>query len=77
MSSYYCIINLPGAPVREIAALGARDDAAAERETVRLADRWPGFETVALYDGERSVFVLANPHLGFAADALVPDARAA
>lgn len=77
VNSYYCIINLPGVPVREIAALGASDDTAAERETARLADRWPGFETIALYDGERPVLVLANPHLGFAIDALMPDAKAA
>lgn len=77
MNSYYCIINLPGVPVRDIAAFRARDDAAAEREAVRLADRWSGFETVALYQDERPVCVLANPHLGFAVDALVPDAWAA
>ena len=66
MSSYYCIVNLPGVPVREIAALGAGDDARARAELAGLAERWPGFETIELYYGERPVFVLANPSPGFA-----------
>ncbi|GAA0869180.1 hypothetical protein GCM10009116_10160 [Brevundimonas basaltis] len=66
MSSYYVIVNTPGVPVCEIAVLNAVDDATAREEAKQLARRWPGFETIALYDGERSVSVLANPHLGFA-----------
>ena len=77
MKSYYCIINMPGAPVREIAAFKAGGDAEASAETGRLADRWPGFETVALYEGERAVFVLANPSLGFVAEPLLLEAQAA
>lgn len=77
MLSYYCIINLPGVPVREIAAMSALDDAAARAETARLAERWPGFETVALYEGERPVFVLANPFLGFSPEPLELVDRAA
>lgn len=77
MSCYYCIVNLPGSPAREIAAVRADDDAAARIEAGRVADRWPGFETVALYDGERPVDVLANPGWGFAVDPLLPPACAA
>lgn len=70
MTSYFCIIHMPGAPYREIAVIAATDDEAARRETLRLAAQWPGFETVALYEGERSVLVLANPALGFAVEPL-------
>lgn len=77
MTSYYCIVNLPGIPVREIAALSAHDDAAAKAELAALAARWHGFETIALYDGERSVAVLSNPSLGFAAEPLEPWGQAA
>lgn len=66
MTAYYCIVNLPGVPVRDIAAVAAADDAGARAEAERLAARWPGFETIALYDGERSVAVIANSSLGFA-----------
>ena len=68
MSAYYCIVNMPGVPVREIAALNAVGDAGARAEAARLAERWPGYETIALYEGERSLGVLANPSLGFAPD---------
>ena len=68
--SYYCIVNLPGAPVREIAALGSADDEAARAELARLAELWPAFETIALYDGERAVSVLANPAFGFCSEPL-------
>lgn len=66
VNAYYCIVNLPGVPVREIAAVAASTDAAAQVELMRLAARWPGFETIALYDGERTVAVLADARLGFA-----------
>ena len=69
MSSYYCIVNLPGVPARDIAALAAQNDDAATAAMTRVADCWPGFETVALYDGERTVSVLANASLGFPLDA--------
>jgi len=67
MISYYCIVNTPGIPCREIAAVQAVDDASARRETKGLAKAWPGYETVALYQGERLVWVLANPLQGFEA----------
>lgn len=70
MTSYFCIVNLPGAPYREIAALSAESDADAKRELEALAANWPGFETIALYEGERPVAVLSNPALGFAAEPL-------
>lgn len=70
MLSYYCIVNLPGAPVREIAALKAADDVEARAGLRRLARAWPGYETIALFDGERPVATLANPALGFATDPL-------
>ena len=63
--AYYCIVNLPGAPVRDIVALDAHDDAAARRGLAALVSRWPGHETILLYDGERLVEVVANPSLGF------------
>ena len=70
MTAYYCIVNTPGVPVREIAAIRAANDAAACIEIEHLAARWPGFETIVLYDGERPVTVKANPLLGFAVDPL-------
>lgn len=75
--SYYCIVNLPGVPVREIAVIAAETDAAAGAEMARLADRWPGFETITLYDGERAVSVLADVRLGFPIEALEFADRAA
>lgn len=77
MTSYFCIVNLPGVPVREIAAVGASDDAGACEAMRGLAARRPGFETIALYDGERPVSVLANPDLGFAIAPLEPLDQAA
>jgi hypothetical protein len=61
---------MPGAPVREIAAVGAADDISAESAAIGLSARWPGFETIELYEGERVVAVLTNPHLGFAREPL-------
>lgn len=66
MISYYCIVNLPGVPVREITAIDAADDAAARHAMSAVAVAWPGFETIALYEGERLVSITANPTLGFA-----------
>jgi hypothetical protein len=70
VSPYYCIVNLPGAPAREIAVLAVKDEMSAGEDLVRFAERWPGYETIALYSGERSIAVLANPALGFPADPL-------
>lgn len=67
MDSYYCIVNLPGVPVRDICVLKAEDDRAADRALADVAATWPGFETLCLYCGERLVTVLSNPALGFAA----------
>lgn len=77
MISYFCIINSPGVPVREIAAFKAKGDTAAEVEAGRLATRWPGFETIELYEGERLVRVVSNPSLGFALEPLFLEDRAA
>ena len=66
MDSYYCIVNLPGVPVRDICVLKAEDDRAADRALADVAATWPGFETLYLYCGERLVTVLSNPALGFA-----------
>jgi len=68
--SYYCIVNLPGAPFREIAAVRGDNDDAACVALVNLAAAWPGFETIALYEGERAVSVLSNPALGFTQEPL-------
>ena len=65
MNSYYCIINTPGAPAREIVAIRAMDDVSARATALTLTAQWPGYETVTLYEGERPVAVLANPLLGF------------
>lgn len=70
MSSYYCILNTPGVEGREIAVLNAVSDAVATVEARRLANRWPGFETIVVYQGERLVAVVANPSLGFATEPL-------
>ncbi|MEH6665380.1 MAG: hypothetical protein V7678_11050 [Brevundimonas sp.] len=74
MISYYCIVNLPGVPVRDIVAVDAADDAAAKAAMRRLSVRWPGYETIALYAGERSVAVMANPALGFPAEPFAVEA---
>ncbi|MFN4295509.1 MAG: hypothetical protein ACK4FB_01615 [Brevundimonas sp.] len=65
MISYYCIVNLPGVQVRDIVVVSAASDLTAELELKRLSAQWPGFETIALYEGERAVSVLSNPALGF------------
>ena len=67
MDSYYCIVNLPGVPVRDICVLDAANDAAANQALEEIARNWVGFETLYLYCGERLVTVLSNPALGFAA----------
>ena len=66
MDSYYCIVNLPGVPVRDICVLDAADDTAANQALEGIARNWVGFETLYLYCGERLVTVLSNPALGFA-----------
>ena len=70
MFSYFCIVHLPGRPDREICVVAANDDATALSELTRVGHRWPGFETVVLYDGERVLGVLSNPGMGFASDGL-------
>ena len=72
MNSWYCIVNLPGVPVREIAAVDASDDAGACEAMRDLAARRPGFETIALYDGERPVSAPADPDPGLATGPLEP-----
>ena len=67
MDSYYCIVNLPGVPVRDICVLDAVHDTAANQALEGVARNWVGFETLYLYCGERLVTVLSNPALGFAA----------
>jgi hypothetical protein len=67
LDSYYCIVNLPGVPVRDICVLDAVHDTAANRALEEIARNWVGFETLYLYCGERLVTVLSNPALGFAA----------
>lgn len=66
MDSYYCIVNLPGVPVRDICVLDADNDSCANRALAGVAQAWVGFETLYLYCGERLVTVLSNPALGFA-----------
>lgn len=66
MDSYYCIVNLPGVPVRDICVLDAANDTTANQALEAIARNWVGFETLYLYCGERLVTVLSNPALGFA-----------
>lgn len=70
MNPYFCILNMPAAPAREIAVLDAANDAAAKDASEALAWRWPGFETIEIYEGERLVAVVSNPSLGFAQEPL-------
>ncbi|GAW41965.1 hypothetical protein SH203_02377 [Brevundimonas sp. SH203] len=67
MDSYYCIVNLPGVPVRDICVLDASNDQIANQALEAVARNWAGYETLYLYCGERLVTVLSNPALGFAA----------
>ena len=67
MDSYYCIVNLPGVPVRDICVLDASNDQNANQALDGVARNWAGYETLYLYCGERLVTVLSNPALGFAA----------
>lgn len=71
MFSYFCIVNTPGRPNREISVLSARDDTSAKTAMANLADQWPGYETICLYQGERPVAVLGNPQMGLALDGLI------
>jgi hypothetical protein len=66
LDSYYCIVNLPGVPVRDICVLDAANDTAANQALEGIVRNWVGFETLYLYCGERLVTVLSNPALGFA-----------
>ena len=69
--SYFCIVNTPGRPGYEISVLSARDDTSAKKAMVDLADQWPGYETICMYQGERPVAVLGNPQMGLAIDGLI------
>lgn len=77
MKSYYCIVSLPGIPVRDIIAVSASDDADAQGELARVARQWPGLETATLYEGERVVAVQVNPASGFTAEPLTLNPLAA
>lgn len=70
MNSYFCIVNMPGVPAREIRVLDARDDASAIKALAPVQAAWIGFDTICLYQGERFIEVLSNPALGFPVDAL-------
>lgn len=72
--SYYCIVNMPGVPAREIQFLNARDDAGAESALASVAEQWVGFDTICLYHGERFIEVVSNPEQGFPQTALPPPA---
>ncbi len=77
MNSYFCIVNMPGVPAREIRVLDVRDDASAIQALAAVAAEWIGFNTICLYQGERFIQVLSNPALGFPQDALtLPQASA-
>lgn len=69
--SYFCIVHTPGRPDSEISVLAARDDVSARAEMTLLSEKWPGFETICLYEGERAVAVLGNPRMGLASESLI------
>jgi hypothetical protein len=70
--SYYCIVNMPGVPAREIRVLDARDDASARKALDPVMAEWFGFSTLCLYHGERLIEVRSNPDLGFPREPLMP-----
>lgn len=70
--SYYCIVNMPGVPAREIRVLDASDDAAARSAMASVMAEWVGFSTLCLYHGERLIEVRSNPALGFPTEPLLP-----
>ena len=76
MFSYFCIVNTPGRPDSEISVLAVDDDTSARAAMAELADRWPGYETICLYQGERPIAVLGNPRMGLATDGLELSAAA-
>lgn len=71
MISYFCIVNMPGVPAREIQVLEARDDTSAINALEAVTAEWIGFSTICLYHGERLVRVHSNPELGFPLDPLM------
>jgi hypothetical protein len=68
--SYFCIVNVPGQPDREIQVIAANDDAEAMANLATVARAWPGYETIVLYEGERVLSVIGNTAMGFAAEPL-------
>ena len=72
MISYYCIVNMPGVPAREIRVLDAKDDASARKALDPVMAEWFGFSTLCLYHGERLIEVRSNPDLGFPSEPLMP-----
>ncbi|WP_312145162.1 hypothetical protein [Brevundimonas sp.] len=74
MNSYFCIVNMPGVPAREICVLNAGNDAEARDGLASVAAEWIGFDTILLYQGERLIEVASNPHLGFPQDSLLAGA---
>ena len=76
MFSYFCIVNTPGRPDSEISVLAVDNDTSARAAMAELAARWPGYETICLYQGERPVAVLGNPRMGLATDGLQLSAAA-
>lgn len=70
VNSYFCIVNMPGVPAREIRVLNAGDDSEAREALRPVVTEWIGFDTILLYQGERFIEVVSNPHLGFPQNAL-------
>lgn len=61
MDSYFCIVNLPDAPVRDIHVLAATEDGEAIAGLTELAHHWASYKSLELYHGERLVTVTVNP----------------
>lgn len=68
--SYFCIVNVPGQPDREIQVIAANDDDEARANLASVVRAWPGYETIVLYEGERVLSVIGNAAMGFAAEPL-------
>jgi len=55
MDSYFCIVSTSRETVADLCVLGAMTDREALELAREIADRWADVQTVAVYQGERSV----------------------
>ena len=55
MDSYFCIISTSRETVADLCVLRAATDRSALKLAGEIAERWEDVQTVAVYQGERSV----------------------